>query len=67
MAQRQIHLWVTESEHDVIHELAVDRGDNVTSFVLRLVRAYRLLYPDTGPGGRTRPSPPVETGPRTFG
>jgi hypothetical protein len=65
--QRQIHFWVSESEYQVIHELALDRGDDVTEFMLQLVRAYRLLYPESSPGGRARPPLSVETGPRVFG
>jgi len=64
-SQRQIHIWVSDSEYRVIHELAVDRGDSVTDFLLQLVRAYRLLYPESE--SRARPPLPIETGPRVFG
>jgi len=65
--QRQIHIWVSASEYQVIHELAIDRGDNVTEFLLQLVRAYRLLYPESNAGSGARPALPIETGPRVFG
>jgi hypothetical protein len=64
-SQRQIHIWVSDSEYQVIHELAVDRGDSVTDFLLQLVRAYRLLYPESE--SRARSPLPIETGPRVFG
>jgi hypothetical protein len=65
--QRQIHIWVSASEYQVIHELAIDRGDSVTDFLLHLVRAYRLLYPESDANGRPRHPLPVESGPRVFG
>ena len=66
-SQRQIHIWVSASEYQVIHELAMDRGDSVTNFLLQLVRSYRLLYPESAAGGGPRHPLPIETGPRVFG
>ena len=65
--QRQVHFWVSEGEFDVMQALAGERGESVAAFIRRLVRAYRLLYPDSSPHDVPHASRPVETGPRVFG
>jgi hypothetical protein len=65
MEQRQVHLWMSEGEYQLLRELAQDRGESVSSLVRRLVRVYRLLHPDPAPraAARTR----QEVGPQIFG
>jgi hypothetical protein len=56
---------MTESEYQVLHALARDRRESVSSLVRRLVRVYRLLHPDPAAADAARP--PVEVGPHVFG
>jgi hypothetical protein len=65
MEQRQVHLWMSEGEHQLLRELAHDRGESVSSLVRRLIRVYRLLHPD--PALRSAARPREEVGPQIFG
>lgn len=65
MDQRQVHLWMSEGEYQLLRELARDRQESASSLVRRLIRVYRLLHPD---GASRAPSAHrAEEGPRVFG
>jgi hypothetical protein len=65
MEQRQVHVWMTEGEYQVLHALARDRHESASSLVRRLIRVYRLLHPDPEPRNPARAR--VEVGPHVFG
>ena len=65
MEQRQVHVWMTEGEYQVLRALARDRRESVSSLVRRLIRVYRLLHPDPDPRDAARVR--EEVGPHVFG
>ena len=65
MDRRQVHVWMTEGEYQVLQALARDRRESASSLVRRLVRVYRLLHPDPAPEAAARA--PEEVGPQVFG
>lgn len=65
MERRQVHVWMTEGEYQVLRALARDRRESASSLVRRLIRVYRLLHPDPEPRDPARAR--VEVGPQVFG
>ena len=65
MNRRQVHVWMTEGEYQLLQALARDRRESASSLVRRLIRVYRLLHPDPAPHDAARA--PVEVGPHVFG
>lgn len=67
MADRQLHIWVSEGEYHLLRELAKDRQESVSAVVRRLIRVYRLMYPAHRSEHDTLVANLVEVGPRVFG
>jgi len=65
MERRQVHVWMTEGEYQLLHALARDRRESASALVRRLVRVYRLLHLD--PAADDTANAPVEVGPHVFG
>jgi hypothetical protein len=63
-----MHFWVTESEYEVMQSLARERGESVAGMIRRLVRAYRVMYPQAiGSGTSAALAVAQESGPEVFG
>lgn len=51
---RQLHLWITEHDYAILRELAIARGETLSSVIRRLIKLHRA-----GPACDSREVQPV--------
>lgn len=52
---RQIHVWITESDYQMLRELSVESRESVSAIIRKLVKNERQRVQDTQPDPVERP------------